>query len=752
MTAHPAAHRPAGDQRRLAERISIVARGDRRERDGADVVLHGEVQAVLVAHREVYRIGLVAGVPRSHGVDDELGLQAVSAGNLRTSHVASLEGCTLAQKLGAGCLQDRVVQARAAQKRRVGGVDHAVAVDRRNVAVLDNDLAADFVAVRERSLRGRLRVRNELGNRSRGLLLPSVGVVVLVLLLLFLLGSLILLGLVFLFFVFFVFLVRLFGIFPGLFLRFLRSLFLLLCGRILFRGLFRCLRRLLSGFRSRSGCRFFLVFVSGFRRLLRRGLRIVFRALSESLPVTALRGLLRGGFVSLFGNLFRFFRFALGSLRTDVLRGLLRIACRLRNRNHFLGEGVHHLGDRIDKFRLRLGLLQSLGFLFRRRRKEGLHHLVGFRSRRLCGSVLHIADGVPQIVRLDACAGSGAEAGNRLLALLGHVRLRLAGEPAASRGPEIGLRCGSAAGILCPDKPVAVVSLGDIHKDVGFLVLLRSFALRSSLLRHLGVGGRDRLVEPVGQALHLREKRSRIAKTALVPHQIKDILFHLEEAGNRKPGALAASEHPFQFLKRVVRNAEVLVGTAAPEIEEHGLHPGRNHLREIRQHARLVDVHVPHGGFRGIFRRIISEGRHGPGGRHARKTAAVIHGPGNRLSKSRRKGVRGKCFALSQAGSLLQLAADPLGFLGIVLPRNADRLRGAKVHGVHILGHRNARHGAPCAKVLADTHQRAAEKVPAFPLLRIVASRIIDIQTDSPYEITGRAFRQKSASRAHQVV
>ena len=394
-----------------------------------------------------------------------------------------------------------------------------------------------------------------------------------------------------------------------------------------------------------------------------------------------------------------------------ILRGLLVFRLEL---NHNLVR--HGSGHDLVRNVLDHDLLGSS--LFLRNRSRSLRF--GFLRRRggpgdLLRFVRHVADHAPHISRAHTLGRTCPEQRRGFLSLLGHVVLHIAARADVARHTDIRLRGGCSSGILRSDKPVAVVPARNIHDDVRFLVLFGRPA-----------GGRfadwsfpvDReFVKIFRPVLDLREQRSRIAKASAIAHEVENVLFHLKESRDRQSGALSAPEHPLEFLEGIVRYTEILVRATAAEVEENLLHPCRGDLGEIRKHAGLVDGHVPYGRLRRvlIFRRHI-----------------------------------GSVLAHTRSG--LQLAADAVRLVGIVAAGHADRLRRPQIDGIDILRHRSSGDRTPRAQVLAHTHQRAPELVASLPLLRITASRILDIETDAPHQVTRRTFRHQRTARSEQVV
>ena len=72
---------------------------------------------------------------RADCVDDMLRGQAVAAGDLGVTGVATIEGAALGQKLGAGRTMYRAIDTAAAEQRGVGGVDDGVNVERDDIGL-----------------------------------------------------------------------------------------------------------------------------------------------------------------------------------------------------------------------------------------------------------------------------------------------------------------------------------------------------------------------------------------------------------------------------------------------------------------------------------------------------------------------------------------------------------------------------------------------------------------------------------------
>ena len=238
--------------------------------------------------------------------------------------------------------------------------------------------------------------------------------------------------------------------------------------------------------------------------------------------------------------------------------------------------------------------------------------------------------------------------------------------------------------------------------------------------------------------INLRKERCRIAQTSLIAHHVKDILLHLKETGLRKPRALTASKHPLQFLKGVVGNAQILIGAASPEIEQNLLKPRGDNLRKVRKHAGLVNVHVPYGRltFGGICRIFFARIR------------AVDAGGDIRT-------VLGGIFAKSAlrflSEGLHQLAANALRLRTVAAAGRLHRPGCPKIYRILIRRHGRACDSRPCPQILPHTHQRTAQKITAFPLLRISASGILDIDADAPDQVSGRTLRQQCVAGGQQV-
>ena len=130
------AHR---DLRRRVGRIAVDAGRDRRKGDGPEAVLAGEVERGGVGRRQELRLAGAAALPaRPDGVDDVARRQVVAAGDARIARRAAADPLALLLELGPGGAMDGPVDAAAAEKALIGGVDDGVGLEPRDVA--DHDL------------------------------------------------------------------------------------------------------------------------------------------------------------------------------------------------------------------------------------------------------------------------------------------------------------------------------------------------------------------------------------------------------------------------------------------------------------------------------------------------------------------------------------------------------------------------------------------------------------------------------------
>ena len=91
-----------------------------------------------IAGGEQRVLALAAAAPdRTDRMDDVPGLEAIAAGDLGGTGVATAQGLALGQQLGAGGTMDGAVDAAAAEQRGVGSVDDGVDVERRDVGDAD---------------------------------------------------------------------------------------------------------------------------------------------------------------------------------------------------------------------------------------------------------------------------------------------------------------------------------------------------------------------------------------------------------------------------------------------------------------------------------------------------------------------------------------------------------------------------------------------------------------------------------------
>jgi hypothetical protein len=111
----------------VVRRIAEDAAADRREGDGADLVLDGEGEARTVAGGQQLGLALAPSPPDgSHRVDHEAGRKPVALGDLGLPRLAASQMPALLQQLRAGGTVDGTVDPSPSQQRAVGCVDDGV--------------------------------------------------------------------------------------------------------------------------------------------------------------------------------------------------------------------------------------------------------------------------------------------------------------------------------------------------------------------------------------------------------------------------------------------------------------------------------------------------------------------------------------------------------------------------------------------------------------------------------------------------
>ena len=98
----------------------------------------GERKRGAIAGGEQLLLALVAAAPdRTDRMNDVPGLEAIAAGDLGGTGVATAQRLALGQQLRSGGAMDGAVDAAAAEQRRFGGIDDGVDVERRDVGDAD---------------------------------------------------------------------------------------------------------------------------------------------------------------------------------------------------------------------------------------------------------------------------------------------------------------------------------------------------------------------------------------------------------------------------------------------------------------------------------------------------------------------------------------------------------------------------------------------------------------------------------------
>jgi DNA polymerase IV len=136
------ARRAERDIGRLADRVAVDARRDRRESHGSAAELRRDLERPPVAGRKQLGFALAAAVPDGTDRMDHIpGGELSRSRRLRIARLAAAQLTALGQDRRPACAMDGSVHAAAAEQRRVRGVHDRVDLLRRDVALNELDPA-----------------------------------------------------------------------------------------------------------------------------------------------------------------------------------------------------------------------------------------------------------------------------------------------------------------------------------------------------------------------------------------------------------------------------------------------------------------------------------------------------------------------------------------------------------------------------------------------------------------------------------